>query len=193
MKYKAINLCKWCFIHLIWSVCYTHSFYELLTVKRIWKSDYIVLKHLTHFLMGSCDWLRIELSPFPHSALLKKKKPMLPSCAGNWGERKAWELEGGGRMPAEPLIHLQVPVLPASKWRSRKWLSPCGGLKLWDPLTKSLAGRGPGPATLAMSSPGQASKYMDYWRANKGESCKQTCDKLSWYLADLGMLLLVFY
>lgn len=77
--------------------------------------------------------------------------------------------------------------------KQKKWLSLCGGLKLWDPLTKSPAGRGPGPATLAMSSPGQASKYMDYWRANKGESCKQTCDKLGWYLADLGMLPLVFY
>lgn len=43
-------------------------------------------------------------------------------------------------------------------------------------------GKRPGPATLAMSSPGQASKYMDYWKENKGQCSKQTCDKFSWYL-----------
>lgn len=50
-----------------------------------------------------------------------------------------------------------------------------------EPWTTSPRGTKPGPATLATSRPGQASKYVDYWRENKWESSKQTRDAFGWH------------
>lgn len=86
-------------------------------------------------------------------------------------------------MQAEPLVSLQPPPLPVSEWkkRHRKWLSLWGGPSLLEPWTTSPRGTKPGPATLATSRPGQASKYVDYWRENKWESSKQTRDAFGWH------------
>lgn len=79
--------------------------------------NYSLTSSWDHVTGSALNPVRLSLALLTKTTLQNKTKQVcvLPSFAGNWVTRETWELKGGGRMPAESVLHLQVQVLPAFK------------------------------------------------------------------------------